>query len=433
MKMDALRQGHNTGRIGRDMYDVVAELYPLCRSITGEGVRESLRRLRAEIPLTLHEVPSGTSVFDWTVPKEWNIRDAYVANASGERVIDFRKSNLHVVSYSVPVRTRMPLAELKKHLFTLPEHPDWIPHRTAYYEESWGFCLSHRQLLGLKDGEYDVCIDSSLEAGSLTYGEYYVEGTSTEEVLISCHVCHPSLCNDNLSGMVVAAFLAKHLVPPLRYSYRVLFIPGTIGSITWLCLNEARVTRIRHGLVLTCLGDAGEHTYKKSRRGNAEIDRAVGLVLRDQGRAHTVVEFSPSGYDERQFCSPGFNLPVGCLMRTVQYPEYHTSADNLDFVQPDALAASLRTCLAVVDVLESNRRYLNQNPKGEPQLGRRGLYHAIGGGVRATAEIRAMLWVLNLSDGDHSLLDIAERSGCPFEAVKTAADGLLACDLLKEA
>jgi aminopeptidase-like protein len=433
MNRDALGRVQNAGRIGRDMYNVLAELYPLCRSITGEGVRESLRRLQAEVPLTLHEVPSGTPVFDWTVPKEWNIRDAYVANAAGERVIDFRKSNLHVVSYSVPVRRRMPLAELKAHLFTLPEQPDWIPHRTAYYEESWGFCLSHRQLLELKDGEYDVCIDASLETGSLTYGEYYVEGTSPEEVLISCHVCHPSLCNDNLSGMVVAAFLAKHLLPPLRYSYRLLFIPGTIGSITWLCLNEARVGRIRHGLVLTCLGDAGEHTYKKSRRGNAEIDRAVGMVLRDQGRAHTVVEFSPSGYDERQFCSPGFNLPVGCLMRTVQYPEYHTSADNLDFVRPEALAASLRTCLAVVDVLESNRRYLNQNPKCEPQLGRRGLYHPIGGGVKATAEIRAMLWVLNLSDGDHSLLDIAERSGCPFQTVKTAAEGLLACDLLKEA
>lgn len=418
---------------GREMYALVRELYPICRSITGDGVRESLRRLQAEVPLTLHEVPSGTPVFDWTVPKEWNIRDAYVANASGERVIDFRKSNLHIVSYSVPVRKRMLLAELKEHLFTLPQHPDWIPHRTTYYEESWGFCLSHRQLLALEEGQYDVCIDSSWEAGSLTYGEYYVEGTSPEEVLFSCHVCHPSLCNDNLSGMVLAAFLAKHLVTPLRYSYRLLFIPGTIGSITWLCLNEARVARIRHGLVLTCLGDAGEHTYKKSRRGNAEIDRAVGVVLRDQGRAHTVVEFSPSGYDERQFCSPGFNLPVGCLMRTAQYPEYHTSADNLDFVQPDALAASLRTCLAVVDVLESNRRYINQNPKCEPQLGKRGLYHTIGGGVRATPEIRAMLWVLNLSDGEHSLLDIAERSGCPFEAVKTAADGLLACDLLKEA
>ena len=412
----------------------MAELYPLCRSITGDGVRETLRRLQPHVSLQIHEVPSGTSVLDWTVPKEWNIRDAYVKNAAGERVIDFRESNLHVVSYSLPVRKRMALAELKEHLFTLPERPDWIPNRTAYYDGSWGFCLRHRRLLELPDGEYDVCIDSSLEPGSLTYGEYYIPGASPEEVLFSCHVCHPSLCNDNLSGIVIAAFLAKHLTTvALRYSYRFLFIPATIGSLTWLALNEPRLTRIRHGLVLTCLGDAGGHTYKKSRRGDAEIDQAVAIMLRDQGAPHRIVDFSPTGYDERQFCSPGFNLPVGCLMRTSDYPEYHTSADNPDLVQADALAASLTNCLSVVDILERNRRYLNRSPKGEPQLARRGLYHGVGGGVRPSHEILAIKWMLNLSDGEHTLLDIAERSACSFRQLTAAADDLLACGLLTEA
>lgn len=434
VNVTALRRTIDPARVGREMWELVSDLYPLCRSITGDGLRATLRYLRPHVPLVINEVPSGTTVFDWTVPKEWNIRDAYVKNAAGERVIDFQESNLHVVSYSIPVRKRMALSELKPHLFSLPEHPDWIPNRTTYYEESWGFCIRHRRLLELEDGEYEVCIDSSLEAGHLSYGEYCLEGATRDEVLISCHVCHPSLCNDNLSGVVVAAFLAKHLsAASLRYSYRFLFIPGTIGSITWLSLNESQVMRIRHGLVLTCLGDAGGHTYKKTRRGNADIDRAVGIVLRDQGAPHQIVEFSPAGYDERQFCSPGFNLPVGCLMRTAEYPEYHTSADDLDLVRADALGASLQSCLAVVDVLESNRRYMNQNPRCEPQLGKRGLYHAIGGGVRPAGDIVALQWVLNLADGEHDLLDMAERSGCPFERLKAAADDLLACGLLKEA
>jgi aminopeptidase-like protein len=436
MTITELRRTLDAGRIGRQAYDLVADLYPLCRSITGEGVRETLRRLKSHINVTQHEVPSGTQVFDWTVPPEWNIRDAYVKNAAGERVIDFRESNLHVVSYSVPVRKRLSLAELKANVFTLPEHPDWIPHRTSYYREAWGFCASHRRLQALEDGEYEVCIDSSLAPGHLTYGEYHIAGTSTDEVLVSCHVCHPSLCNDNLSGVAVATFLARHLAGvSLRYSYRFVFAPGTIGSLTWLWRNEAQMARVKHGLVLACVGDAGAYTYKKSRRGNAEIDRAVAVALRDRRAPHCIDEFSPTGYDERQFCSPGFNLPVGCLMRTPpgRYPEYHTSADNLDLVRPEALADSLETCLAVVDVLEGGRRYLNQSPKGEPQLGARGLYHQMGGRVAVDASELSQLWVLNLSDGDHSLLEIAERSGQSFDSVRAAAETLLAAGLLKEA
>jgi aminopeptidase-like protein len=421
--------------VGQEMYTLIEELYPICRSITGAGLRETLRLVQEHIPLAIHEVPSGTPVFDWTVPREWNIRDAYVKNARGERVIDFRDSSLHVMSYSVPVRKTMPLAELKEHLYTLPDHPDWIPYRTSYYHEDWGFCLSHRQYLALTDDEYEVCIDSSLEAGYLTYGELALDGESGDEVMLSCHICHPSICNDNLSGIALATFLARHLGSAAHtLSYRFLFIPGTIGSITWLSQNRGNAARIKHGLVLACVGDPGRTTYKKSRRGNAEIDQAVAHVLAHSGQDYQVEDFSPYGYDERQYCSPGFNLPVGCLMRTPygRYPEYHTSADNLELVRPEHLADSLKKCLAILDLLENNRRYVSQNPYCEPQLGKRGLYGSIGGQAGKQVDQFALLWVLNMADGQHTLLDIAERSGLEFGVIKRAADLLLQHDLLLE-
>jgi len=435
MTLVELRAGLDEQTLGRELYDCVADLYPICRSITGEGVRETLRRLQRQLPLTIHEVPSGTEVFDWTVPPEWNIRDGYVKNARGERVVDFQRSNLHVVNYSVPVRARMSLEDLRPHLFTLPDRPEWIPYRTSYYTENWGFCLSQRQLDALPDDEYEVCIDSSLGPGSLTYGECYLAGESADEILISCHVCHPSLANDNLSGMVIAAFLGRHLAAlSRRYSYRFLFVPGTIGSITWLARNEPAVERIKHGLVLACLGDAGRFTYKKSRRGDATVDRAATHVLRQLGD-HEVLEFSPYGYDERQFCSPGFNLPVGGLSRAQhgRFPEYHTSGDDLNFVEASPLGASFAACLAILDVLESDRTYVNQNPKCEPQLGKRGLYHPMGGTSPSPVNEMAMLWVLNLSDGQHSLLDIADRSGCAFDITRQAAVVLGESGLLREA
>ena len=434
MNISDLRPYLNDNDVGLEMHQLVTELYPICRSITGNGVRETLRIIEKHIPLKVHNVPTGTQVFDWTVPKEWNIRDAYVKNLRGERVIDFRKSNLHVVNYSNPVRERMSLAELRPHLFTLPDHSDWIPYRTTYYNESWGFCLSHNQLAQLQDAEYEVCVDSSLEPGFLTYGEYVLPGQSADEVLISCHVCHPSLANDNLSGIVLAAFLAKHLSRvKRRYSYRFLFIPGTIGSITWLSQHEAEVSRIKHGLVLASVGAGDKFTYKKSRRGNTEIDRAVVNVLQHLGKPYDVLDFSPYGYDERQYCSPGFDLPVGCLMRTPNgsFPQYHTSADNLDFVQPSLLAESFALGLKIIDLLENNVAYANQNPKCEPQLGKRGLYRKIGG-VEGGVDELALLWVLNLSDGSQSLLDISERSGCAFDMIKHAADVLLDHHLLKQ-
>lgn len=416
--------------VGEAAHGLMRELYPICRSITGDGLRATLDRLAEIIPLEQREVRTGTEVLDWRVPKEWNIRDAYVKDADGRRVIDFNESNLHVVGYSVPVSRRMSLDELKGHLHTLPETPQLIPYRTSYYEEQWGFCLSHAAYVGLEDGEYEVCIDSSLEDGHLTYGECLLKGERPDEVLISCHVCHPSLCNDNLSGVTLAAHLAAHLRRrPLRNSYRFLFAPGTIGAITWLALNEDRASRVKHGLVLTCLGDGGASTYKRSRRGDADIDRAVAHVLEQSGEPYTIEDFSPYGYDERQYCSPGFDLAVGCLMRSGwgRFPQYHTSGDDLQLVRPVHLADSFEKMVAVVDVLERNRRYLNLSPKGEPQLGRRGLYAAIRDHERL-----AMLWVLNLSDGEQTLLDIADRAGLEFGLVASAADLLAEHGLLRE-
>jgi aminopeptidase-like protein len=419
---------------GNELHGLVSALYPICRSITGDGVRQSLKLLGKWVDLRLHEVPTGTKVFDWEIPKEWNIRDAYIKNSQGEKVVDFQKCSLHVVNYSIGVKQTMRLADLRKHLFTLPEKPDWIPYRTSYYNETWGFCLSQRQLEALPEGEYEVMIDATLEPGHLTYGEFRIQGETDDEVLISCHSCHPSLCNDNLSGMVVAAALAKCLAPTaLHYSYRFVWAPGTIGSIAWLALNEPVLPRIKHGLVLSCVGDPGSFTFKRSRRTDAEIDRAVEHVLRRSGTKYDLLDFSPLGYDERQYCSPGIDLPMGCFMRTPngKYPQYHTSADNLDFVTAPALAESLDMLLSVVKAIERNERYLNLNPKCEPQLGRRGLYRRVGGTNNSRHE-EAMLWVLNLSDGDHSLLDIAERSKLDIDELFEASQTLLQHGLLRK-
>jgi len=429
-----LLEGLDDARLGEQMHGLVAELFPICRSITGDGVRQSLRILQRTVSLRMDEVPSGTPVFDWVVPREWNIHEAWVKGPSGEVVIDFKRSNLHVLSYSIPFHGRVSLDELKRHLHSLPDQPSLIPYRTSYYREDWGFCLSHDELQRLPPGEYEVHVDSSLRNGALTYAEHVIAGASTDEVLVSCHCCHPSLCNDNVSGMVLSATLA-HLLGELRpkLTYRFLFVPGTIGSITWLARHEEQVHRIKHGLVVACVGDAGPMNYKRSRRGDAEIDRAVEHVLAHAGKPFSVRDFTPYGYDERQYCSPGFDLPVGSLTRTPhgEYPEYHTSGDDLGLFRPAALVDSLRRYLEVFEVLEGNGTYLNLSPKCEPQLGKRGLYDALGGRSHAVAGQMAMLWVLNLSDGRHSLLTIAERAKLPFRAVRAAADALETKGLLR--
>ncbi|HJT34034.1 MAG TPA: DUF4910 domain-containing protein, partial [Pirellulales bacterium] len=429
----------STMAVGDELHALVARLYPLCRSLTGPGVRQTLAILQERLPLTIHEVPTGTRAFDWTVPQEWRIRDAYVKDASGVRRIDYRNSNLHVVNYSVGIEQRMPWRELKKHVHTLPDRPEWIPYRTSYYQPTWGFCIAYREWLEFErrgdDVEYDVLIDAEHLDGSLSYGEYYLPGESTDEVLFSCHVCHPSLANDNLSGVAVAAFLAQHLSQsPRRYSYRFMFVPATIGPLVWLSRHQGSLDRIKHGLVLTLLGDRGKFTYKRSRRGDAAIDRAAVHVLGHSPGGHRLLDFAPLGYDERQYCSPGFNLPIGCLMRTPhgEFAEYHTSADNLDFVSPVSLAESLATCISIVEVLERDRTYFNRHPYGEPQLGRRGLYATLGGKADRGDIERAILWVLNLSDGGHSLLDIAQRSGLPLATIAQAGDLLLTHHLIRE-
>ena len=412
-----------------------AELYPIPRCITGDGLRMTLRYLAAQMPLEIHEVPTGTPVLDWEVPREWNVRGATLQTLDGRTIVDVADHALHLLQYSVPVDRVVEIAELQQHLYSLPEQPGLIPYRTAYYADSWGFCLAHRVRETLRENAYRVRIDTTLQAGSLSYGECFLPGEEAGEVLVSVHSCHPQLANDNVSSLAVAIGLAQALQQrPRRFGYRIIFVPGTIGAIAWLHRNRETVSRIRHGLVLSCLGDCGPPSYKRSRRETAPIDRYAAHVLGGEGR---ILPFLPYGYDERQYCSPGFNLPVGCLMRSPNgtFPEYHTSADNLDFLRPEALADSLERTLRIFTMAEQDYTPLNLQPFGEPQLGRRGLYRAVGGEHpdEAAHDQLTLLWVLNQADGTRTLLDIAERAGKPFVSVVSAARALTAAGLLAPA
>jgi aminopeptidase-like protein len=421
--------------VGQKLYERAARVYPICRSITGNGVRETLRILGERIPLVVHEVPTGTHVFDWEVPLEWNIDGATVTAPDGRRVIDFARHNLHVVSYSEPVSQTLSLDELAPRLHSAPEHPEWIPYRTSYYRRSWGFCLSHEERTRLTAGNYQVEIKSSLQPGGLTYGEVRLPGSSREEVVLFTHVCHPSLANDNAAGMAITSELAEWLAAePRRYTYRIVFAPGTIGSLCWLKQNEKRLGRIRFGLVLGLLGDSGALTYKRSRRGNAGIDSVAEYALAGVPGGARMIDFSPYGYDERQLCSPGFDLPFGRLTRSVNggYSQYHSSADDLSLIRPEFLQHSYEACQRIISVLEGDAQYVNLSPKGEPQLGKRGLYGSVGGRSPAQRE-HALLWVLNQSDGTHSLLDIAKRSDIDFSIIRQAASDLESAKLLAPA
>lgn len=422
------------------LHDLAARLFPLRRSLTGNGVRATLAVLTERLPsLVQHEVTTGTPVLDWTVPDEWNWRAAWIADEQGRRLVDADVHGLHLMGYSVPVRRRMAWPALKSHLHTIPDQPDRIPYRTAYYADTWGFCLRHRTFLDLdrrgEDAIYEVCIDATRGPGALTYGEVVLPGASDETVLISAHVCHPMLANDNLSGVVVAAAVAEQLAKrgARRYTYRFVWAPGTVGAITWLAENEEVVPTIRHGLILANLGDAGGFTYKQSRPGTfndapAEVDRAVGVALRDAGERPDVRPFTPYGYDERQYGSTGFDLPIGCFTRTPygEYPEYHTSADDLTLISEAQLQDAVARLVDVIDVLEANRHLRARVPHGEPQLGRRGLYRALGGHPNAPTQQMAMLWTLNMAAPDETarfdLIAVAERSGLPFAAIREAAD-----------
>ncbi len=420
---------------GSEMISFMKEMFPFCRSITGNGTRETLKSIGKHIPIKIHEVPTGTKVYDWEIPNEWNIRDAYVKNSSGKKIIDFKQLNLHILNYSEPVKAKMKMADLKQHLFSIPEKPTWIPYRTSYYKKNWGFCISHEQLSSLEEDTYEVVIDSDLSPGHLTYGEMLIKGETEDEVLISTHICHPSLCNDNLSGIAVCTYLAKYLLQKRPYySYRFLFIPGTIGAITWLSLNDTAINRIKYGMVTALLGIDSKYTYKRSRIGSTRIDKIVEQVLKVRKVDFEVIDFSPYGYDERQFCSPGINLPVGNLTRIPfgEYPEYHTSADDFKLVSAKALNDSLEVFVDIVQYIEADRKYENLFPKGEPQLGRRGLYDNIGGRNDSKTLQLAFLWILSYSDGNYSLADIAMLSCIDVKLLCEAAEMLIGKELIKK-
>ena len=419
-------------------------LFPICRSITGPGLRQTLAYLAERIPLAVTEVPTGTRVLDWEVPREWRPRAGWIRTLDGRTVVDFADHSLHLVQYSRGVDGVLPMAELRPRLHSLPDQPELIPYRTAYYNESWGFCLPHRVLEGMTEDAYRVHIDAELVAGSLSLGECLLSGESAEEVLVSVHCCHPSLANDNLSSIAVALELARALAArPRRMTWRFLFIPGTIGSIAWLALHREELRRIRHGMVLSCLGDGGPLTWKRSRRGDTATDRIAEHVLRHEDAGNRILPFIPYGYDERQYNSPGFDLPVGALMRSPNgtFPEYHTSADNLDFVRPEHLARSYAALEHIAEVIEGNEVLLSTCPYGEPQLGKRGLYAPVGDGSPSGRsgdpalaargfDQMTLLWALNLADGRHSLLDMAERAQVPFREMRAAAEAAMRAGLL---
>lgn len=428
--------GDSHGSIGQQMHDLAARLYPMHRAITGQGVRDTFEEIAKHIPLNVHEVPTGTPVLDWHVPHEWNLHDAFIADANtGTRLIDVADSTLHIVNYSRAVNQQMSWQELLPHLWTVPEFEDRIPYRTGYFRDTWGFCLSEIQKKSLADPSrsYHVVIDSQSSDGALSYAECQIQGQSERVVLLYTHCCHPSLANDNLSGIVVATFLAQALQSrSLKHTYRIVMAPATIGAITWLAQNESSLATIDYGLVLSLLGDAGNLTYKRSRRGSSPIDRIAERIVHDTGGS--VRNFSPNGYDERQFCSPGFDLPMGCLMRTPpgEFNEYHTSADNLEFVKPKYLQHSLSSLLQIIDEIEDNIIPVNLRPQGEPRLGEYGLYKAFGEDGH-TAELQsAVMWLLNQADGITDLDSIATRSGLSVARIRQALGVLCQHGLMAE-
>jgi aminopeptidase-like protein len=397
------------------MHALARRLWPICRSITGNGVRETLAIIGEGLPgLQLHEVPSGTEVFDWTVPDEWNITEAYIEGPSGHRIVDFADSNLHVVSYSVPVDVHLPLADLQEHLHSLPGQPSAIPYLTTYYTRQWGFCLTDEVRRKLPEGEYRAVIDATLEPGSLTYAELVIPGETDDEVFISTYVCHPSLANNELSGPVVSAAVAAWVaaLPSRRFTYRFVFLPETIGSITYLSRNlEHLRAHVVAGLNLTCIGDERAYSYLPSRDSGSWVDRATRHVL--SRRPHyTAYTFLDRGSDERQYCAPGVDLPVASVMRSKYgvYPEYHTSLDDLDFVTPAGLQGGFEAVCDIVRVLEGDA-YYRVTTLGEPRLGKHGLYHSIGGQEFAD-RTRLISDIVAYADGQRSLLDMAELFGC---------------------
>jgi aminopeptidase-like protein len=420
--------------VGVSIYALMEELFPICRSITGDGVRETLKIIQSELgDLKIHEVPTGIKAFDWEVPREWNIRDAYIIDPDGKKIVDFQESNLHVVGYSLPVDNNITLDELQEHLHSLPGQPDAIPYITSYYQERWGFCLPHSQRERLKPGTYEVRIDSDLEPGSLTYGELILPGENPKEIFLSTYICHPSMANNELSGPTVVTHIAKWLHSmPRRFTYRIIFIPETIGSIVYLSRNlDEMKGRMIAGFNITCVGDDLNYSYLASRYGDTLSDQVAKHVLGHLHPGFKCYSYLERGSDERQYCSPGVDLPIVSIMRTKYgaYPEYHTSLDNLEFVSPEGLGGAydvIRTC---IECLEANET-LKVTVKCEPQLGKRGLYPTLST-KESAAIVRNMMNLIAYSDGSNSLLDIAEWIGVPMWDLIPTAESLKAEGLLE--
>ena len=411
------------------MYRLLSDLFPFNRSLTGDGVRQTIDRISAEIPLKVSAFESGLNVFDWTVPNEWNVASAKIYGPDGRVVADFDTNNLHLMSYSIPVDTVLSLEQLLKHIVTDKARPDWIPYSTSYYNDNWAFCLAYNVVEKLEDGEYRVVIDSNKKSGQLIYAEAFIDVGSDKEVLISSYICHPSMANDSLSGVVLAVQLYKELlkIDNLKYNYRFLFTPETIGTICFLHKNRETIkSNLEYGIVATCVGDAGAFTYKESRNEKSKINQVVKNIFNEKGFHGEIIKFSPLGSDERQYCSPGFDLDVGVLTRSMygRFPEYHTSADNLTFVSQDNLNESLELYLKVIMTYELNCTFSRINPFCEPQLGKYNLYRTVGGGGEDNLEVmlQQRMWLLNYADEETDLLTISERSG--FSAIELAATSL---------
>jgi len=434
-----LRIETNGGDAGAWMHALLRRLYPICRSLAGPGNRQTLRILGETMPLEVTELPTGTKVFDWIVPDEWAPRSGEITGPDGREYARFSDHNLHLVSHSEPVDIELERDALLEHVYSLPAHPDIVPYVTRYYQRGWGFCMTDSERSALPPGRYRARIDADLKPGALSYGEAVLPGESDREILVSTYICHPSMANDNLSGVVAATVLYRALArrPHRRFSYRFLFVPETIGSIAWLWNNRDKVkARTAGGLVLSCVGDGGPFTWKESRLGNSFMDRA--MVLTGGKR----LAFTPvTGSDERQFCSPGFDLPVVMLSRSYPgtFPFYHTSADTPDKTPPAALGATLRWLETICDTIElAGLRYRRTDPHGEPMLSRRGLYHSVSrrkeaGFDRDSDPRSAMMWMMSLCDGNHDLLAIAERSGISIAALAEAGEKALAAGLLEPA
>lgn len=421
---------------GQSMYNLCVELFPICRSITGNGVRETLSILNSVIggEMVVREVPSGTQVFDWSVPKEWNIRDAWIKDSKGNKILDFKDNNLHVVGYSLPVNKKVNLEELKTIIYTQPEQPDAIPYVTSYYKERYGFCMTQNQKNNLKEDNYHIFIDSELKNGSLTYGEIIIPGDSNKEVFLSTYVCHPSMANNELSGPAVAIYLAKWLksLPIRRYTYRIIFIPETIGSITYLSQNlEHLKKRVIAGFNISCVGDNRTFSYVASRYGNTLADKVAKNVLRFYYPEYKEYLFLKRGSDERQYNAPGVDLPVCAICRSKygEYPEYHTSKDNLDFISPEGLAGSFDVYKQCIIALENNYKY-KVKVLCEPQLGKRGLYPTISQ-KGSSKVVKTMTDFIAYADGYNDLIDIGNIIGVPVEELVPIIKNLIDNDLIE--